>query len=131
MSWTVTSALPEDMAILLEVQNGASERALGIIAATLVEIHLTELLKRSQISEKTTSSRATVKQTMFNSECPLGSFSAKIRLAYLMGMISEEAYKNLVTMKEIRNRFAHRLNISQFSHQEISSRCFNLTLVDK
>jgi hypothetical protein len=48
MQWVVTS--PEDMAVLDEVNSGASDRALGIIAASLVEIHLTKLLKQAFIS---------------------------------------------------------------------------------
>jgi hypothetical protein len=34
-------------------------------------------------------------------------------------------------MRDIRNRFAHHTEIGSFDHPEISSRCFNFTLVDK
>ena len=68
---------------------------------------------------------------MFQSSGPLGSFSTKISLAYLMGLISEEFFKGLEIMRHIRNRFAHRTEIRSFDHQEISDRCFNFTLVDK
>ena len=34
-------------------------------------------------------------------------------------------------MKEIRNRFAHHTEIGSFDLPEISSRCFNFTIVDK
>jgi hypothetical protein len=48
-----------------------------------------------------------------------------------MGMISGEFYKDLQIMREIRNRFAHHAEIGSFDVPEISSRCFNFTLVDK
>jgi hypothetical protein len=48
-----------------------------------------------------------------------------------MGLISGKLFKNLEVMKDIRNRFAHRTEIGSFDHPEISSRCFNLTLVNK
>jgi hypothetical protein len=68
---------------------------------------------------------------MFQSSGPFGAFSSKIRTAYMMGLISEEFFQNLEIMREIRNRFAHHTEIGSFDIQEISSRCFNFTLVDK
>lgn len=129
MQWVVTS--PEDMAVLEEVNRGASDRAIGIIAASLVEIHLTKLLKQAFITEVKQANKETVLERMFNSSAPLGVFSSKIRMAYLMGLISEEFFRNLEIMREIRNRFAHYTEIGSFDMQEISSRCFNFTLVDK
>jgi DNA-binding MltR family transcriptional regulator len=129
MQWLVTSS--EDMAVLDEINRGASDRALGIIAASLVEIHLTKLLKQAFIEETRTGGKETIEDRMFQSSGPFGSFSAKIRMAYLMGIISEEFFKNLEIMREIRNRFAHYTEMGSFEIQEISSRCFNFTLVDK
>jgi DNA-binding MltR family transcriptional regulator len=128
MQWLVTS--PEDMAVLDEIK-GASDRALGIIAESLVEIHLTKLIKQAFIQETKVGSKETVQAKMFQSSGPLGPFSTKIRMAYLMGLISEEFFKNLEIMRDIRNRFAHYTEIGSFDHQEISSRCSNFTLVDK
>jgi DNA-binding MltR family transcriptional regulator len=128
-NWLSTSS--QDIAVLSEINRGASDRALGIIAASLVEIHLTKLIEQAFIAETRSGSRGTVRERMFQSSGPLGTFSTKIRLAYLMGMIGEELFKNLDIMKEIRNRFAHRTEIGSFDHPEISSRCFNFTLVDK
>jgi DNA-binding MltR family transcriptional regulator len=131
MHWVVTSTSPEDMAVLDEVNRGASDRALGIIAASLVEIHLTKLIKQAFIPEIKTGSKETVQDRMFQSSGPLGAFSTKIRMAYMMGMISEEFFKNLEIMREIRNRFAHHTEMGSFEIEEISSRRFNFTLVDK
>ena len=114
-----------------EFNRGASDRALGIIAASLVEIHLTKLIKQAFIPEVKTGSKETVQELMFHSSGPLGAFSTKIRLAYMMGLISKEFFKDLEIMKEIRNRFAHHTEIGSFDLPEISSRCFNFTIVDK
>jgi hypothetical protein len=96
-----------------------------------VEIHLTKLIKRAFIPEVKTASKGTVQETLFHTSGPLGAFSTKIRLAYIMGMISSEFYKDLQIMREIRNRFAHNTEIGSFDVPEISSRCFNFSLVDK
>jgi DNA-binding MltR family transcriptional regulator len=106
MQWLVTSA--EDIAVLAEINRGASDRALGIIAASLVEIHLTKLIQDAFITETKIGQKQTVQELMFNSSGPLGPFSNKIRLAYLMGLVSADFFKELEIMKEIRNRFAHR-----------------------
>jgi hypothetical protein len=45
------------MAVLAEINRGPSDRALAIIAASIVEIHLTKLIKEALIDEfRTTSS---------------------------------------------------------------------------
>jgi hypothetical protein len=55
MQWLVTSL--GDMAVLAEINRGPSDRALAIIAASIVEIHLTKLIKEALIDEfRTTSS---------------------------------------------------------------------------
>jgi hypothetical protein len=46
-------------------------------------------------------------------------------------MLSEESRNDLQAMKEIRNRFAHRMEIDSFDHDEIKSRCENLSLITK
>lgn len=128
MDWLVTSA--EDIKVLDEIRNGASDRAVGIIGASLVEIHLTNLLKRAFIKEKTNKD-AEIMNEIFRSAGPLGPFATKIKVAYLMGMISDELYRDLTNMKEIRNKFAHHTECGSFKVPDISSRCFNFKLVDK
>jgi DNA-binding MltR family transcriptional regulator len=127
--WLVTS--PEDMAVLTEINRGASDRALGIIGASLVEIHLTKLIQQAFITETKIGDKHTAQEEMFRSSGALGTFSTKINLAYLMGMISAEFFKDLNIMREIRNRFAHYTEIGSFEHEQVSSRCRNFTLVDK
>lgn len=102
-----------------------SDRAAGVVAGTFVEQRLTELL-RSRWPKTPLATKLDEKLT--HSSSPLGSFSVKIDVAHLFGLITETARNELQQMKEIRNRFAHRLDISSFTHQEISSRCSNLNL---
>jgi DNA-binding MltR family transcriptional regulator len=123
VQWLVTS--PEDLAVLVEINRGASDRALAIVAASLIEIHLTKLIKQALIDN------AKVEQMLFRSSGPLGAFATKIRLAYMMGMISPEFFKDLEIMREIRNRFAHDTHVGSFDIPEIYRRCLNFTIVEK
>ncbi|TPM28719.1 hypothetical protein [Mesorhizobium sp. B2-3-5] len=104
-----------------------SDRAAGVVAASIVEQRLAECLQsrfpKGDLSEK-------LAAALFHSSAALGSFSAKINVGYLFGYISAAAQTDLQNMKEIRNRFAHRTDIDSFSHPEIKSRCENLKLVD-
>jgi DNA-binding MltR family transcriptional regulator len=121
--WSVTTQ--REIEAIDELRNNPSDRAIGIVLASFVEGHLTDLIKSCFIKQ------SEVEREMFHSSGPLGAFSSKIRLAYLMGLIGDECFKNLQTMKEIRNRFAHYPAIGRFDLDEIRSRCMNLTLVEK
>jgi DNA-binding MltR family transcriptional regulator len=127
--WLLT-ANPKDTAAIVELQT-ASDRAAAIVAASFVEVRLTGLLKEAFIKEKAKKDETTVYSKMFHSSGPLGSFSSRIRLAYLLGLVSTECFKNLENMKEIRNQFAHHLEIGSFDTQSIRARCKNFTMVDK
>jgi hypothetical protein len=102
-----------------------SDRAAGVVAGSFVEQRLTELL-RSRWPQ--TPLRKKLDDRLTHPGAALGSFSVKIDVAYLFGLITDVARNELFQMKEIRNCFAHNLGISSFDHQEISSRCNNLNL---
>jgi len=60
------------------------------------------------------------------SETPLGSFGARIKTAYCLGLISKLEYNDLKLKKNIRNRFAHILHGYSFDDKEILKWCDNL-----
>lgn len=108
----------EEIAATEETES-TSDRAAAIVIASLVETRLTialqmELHQEPKIIEK-----------LFRPSGPIGSFSAKIDLAYLMGIVSEQAHKDLVNMKNIRNMFAHEMK----PWQACSSRLWDLSLL--
>jgi DNA-binding MltR family transcriptional regulator len=85
-----------------------ADRTAAIIAATVVEARLSSALeKRFQRDEK-------IQSEFFRSSGPLGSFSAKIDLAYLMGSLTKDAWHDLDLMKNIRNKFADPDRCSKF-----------------
>jgi len=52
-------------------------------------------------------------------QAPLGTFSAKIEMAFRMGLIPTETWKSLHLVRKIRNEFAHNLDSSDFSVSNI------------
>ena len=113
---TVSSAIKE-------IEKG-SDRAAAIVAAAFVEDHLTTVLKsRFHCDEKMT-------PELFQGSGPLAPFSTKIKLAFITGLLSARACKDLQTIRKIRNEFAHKLENLTFETQNIKALAINLTIPD-
>lgn len=97
-----------------------SDRGVAIIAASILEEHIT-----SQIKARWCNAPTTVKR-MLQPEGPLGSFGPKIDLIFLMGVVSAQAHQDMVLIKKIRNRFAHHLDVEDFESPMIKAWCFDL-----
>jgi DNA-binding MltR family transcriptional regulator len=63
---------------------------------------------------------------LFRPSGALGNYGVKVQLAYLLGWIGEDIFKDLVTISKIRNRFAHCLEVKDFSDQRIEAWLNNL-----
>jgi DNA-binding MltR family transcriptional regulator len=101
-----------------------SDRAAGLVAAAIVEQRLEEIIKFWLEKD------VEVQEKLFRFSGPLGTFSVKIDLAYLMGIITPEGRKDLIKLKDIRNDFAHKLEVDSFKVQSIADRCKSLRLVE-
>src|SRR5690606_17733970 len=61
---------------------------------------------------------------------PLGSLSAKTLGAYCLGLISEDEFADIEIIRDVRNKFAHRLLEATFDDQSIKDKCKNLSTPD-
>ena len=92
------------------------ERALVIGGAARIDVVLERLLK------------AVLKphpggdDNLFDPDRPLGSFSAKISLAWRMGLLDAETEKSLQMIRKIRNDFAHAETRISLSDSAVKSR---------
>jgi hypothetical protein len=57
---------------------------------------------------------------------PLGTFSARIAAAHALALITDVEFKELTTLRKIRNEFAHS-KTATFADQKIADLCRNLT----
>ena len=71
------------------------------------------------------------KERMFSatSNGILGSFAAKIRVAYALDLIGPKTYQDLLIILDVRNNFAHSLRPLTFANKWIQERCDDLSLV--
>jgi DNA-binding MltR family transcriptional regulator len=107
-----------------DIEN-SSDRAAAIVAAAFLEDHLAIALKRHFHQDEK------ILNETFRSSGPLGSFSAKINMAFLVGLCSKEACKELHTIKDIRNEFAHKGLTRDFNSQRVRDLANNLTFGKK
>jgi DNA-binding MltR family transcriptional regulator len=61
---------------------------------------------------------------------PLSTFTARVDVAFALGIIGKGALTALKKIAEIRNLFAHRLEINAFDHPEIVKLVGKLTYID-
>ncbi len=58
----------------------------------------------------------------------LGNYFNKLNLAYVLGLIQETTFEDLKVAGNIRNKFAHHINISSFKDKRISSLLKNIKM---
>lgn len=115
---------PEEKEAHKEIER-SSDRAAAILSAAFVEDRLSDALKARLHQDKK------ITEEMFRPSGPLGSFSSKIGLAFMIGMLSKETVTDLYIIKDVRNEFAHRLTTKDFESPRVRSLIGNLTTVKK
>jgi hypothetical protein len=109
------------LAILNAEFGNASDRALAIVAASVVEELLLGLLRGRLVPNDSS------QDTLFDGpNAPLGTFSAKIDLAYRVGAISHRLARDCHLIRKIRNRFAHELEGGSFETAGVHSQVAEL-----
>jgi len=89
-----------------------SQRGKILILAAHVDEVLGEMLRRfAKVPRKD-------QDWLFSGMGPLGSFAARIELAYRVGLISKDAADCYDILRGIRNRCAHRLEAFSFAKQD-------------
>ncbi|WP_345295833.1 DUF4145 domain-containing protein [Luteimonas vadosa] len=74
---------------------------------------------------------------LFNKSRPLSSFSAKIDMARLLGLVTDAIWADLHRIREIRNTFAHDIahktdnSVLSFASPHISDQCLAILCVAK
>jgi hypothetical protein len=90
----------------------------ALTGAALLDRELGALLHAFFIAEP-----SVVKALLDGGMAPLGSFSAKTRIAFALGLISKAEYSDLNLVRAVRNEFAHNPFTTTFDVQTISVRC--------
>jgi hypothetical protein len=105
--------------------NEQSDRAAVLVTTVILDIILTDALKKHlHQNEKIT-------DALFGISGALGDLGPKIDLAFLVGLVEADTYRDLVTVKDIRNKFAHRISVWDFKSNSIADLSKNLKICEK
>jgi DNA-binding MltR family transcriptional regulator len=102
-----------------EAVKGESDRGLVLINATILDELLKQYLLAHLVEHKDI-------EKLFNGvSAPLGTFSARILFSFAVGLLPEDEYRELNLIRNIRNEFAHSVEVS-FRTPSVVSRCQSL-----
>lgn len=113
--------LPDSAAFLKELQ-GESDRAAIILASSLLD----DLLANAIALAMPLDILVEDMETVFRQGGPLGSFSARIEIASLFGVIERETYEQLSLLREMRNACAHTKHPITFEDPILANVALNL-----
>lgn len=91
------------------------ERGLVLALAAFAEEALGDLIEAFLIPGDS------AKQLLEGFNAPLGTFSARIKMAYSLGLITKRQHADLDQLRRIRNEFAHNWEPISFSDQKIGA----------
>lgn len=98
-----------------------SDRGCALFAAAYLDVSLGDLLRCCLVFKKK------MDDELFKGQSPLSTFSARIKMAYYIGLLSQSERADLEIIRGIRNEFAHHPEYLDFEVQSIRDRCGNLT----
>jgi mannitol operon repressor len=109
----------KDFLPYLDELNKESPRGKVLISTGYLEQMLEDILSSFMMQSKI------VDDLFEGGNAPLGIFSARAKLAYSLGLISEAEFQDIDIIRRIRNDFAHDMKAS-FSNDSVKSRCSQL-----
>jgi len=93
-----------------------TDRAAAVLAMAYIDSKLEELLRSKFVSKHK------IINNLFDGQGGLSSFSAKVSIAYAVGLISLLAAQDLHVIRQIRNDFAHKSHGLSFQTASIANR---------
>jgi mannitol operon repressor len=114
---------PEDLeyfsGFLKEFQ-GETDRGAALVGAALLDKQLFNLLKSHFLDKKESL------ELIDGGTAPLGTFSARIKACYCLGLITDSEHSEIQLVRKVRNEFAHQTHGLTFENEKVKSLCGNL-----
>lgn len=112
--------LLKNIELVYKELDGEHARGCVLSAVQYLDEHLRLVLLKYFVDDRKCNER------LLEFERPLGSFSARIDIAYACGLLRKDMYDDLHTIREIRNLFAHSWLPIDFSNTAVKDRTMNL-----
>ena len=118
----IAKVFPKKLALL----QSESDRGAVLVASSMIEEALKNLLMAKLVPS------STKQDPLFNGgNAPLGTFSSKIEMAYRLGLIRREWKELLYIFKNLRNDFAHNVEVNNFKIPKVRDRFVSLMEKDQ
>jgi hypothetical protein len=110
----------EDLSKFLIGFNKETDRGAVLLAASIIDEWLSEILinflKENSIS----------KELVLGFNAPLGTFSARTKMAFSLSLIEKREYDEINIIRKIRNQFGHNWQELNFDSEIIKKECDKL-----
>ena len=97
-----------------------TDRGAALVGAALIDDRLERLLESHLLAGKEADS------LLSGGTAPLGSFSARSKVAFCLGLITSLEFKECEIIRRVRNGFAHQVHGLTFADARIRDLCGNL-----
>jgi Domain of unknown function (DUF5076)/Mannitol repressor len=108
---------------IVKLFHAESDRAAAVLAGSFLETYLGNCLQFYLVDHLSV-------RDLFRGFGPLATFSARIGVAFAVGLLTEEMRSDLKYIKDIRNHFAHHPDETSFDVSPVRDICKNFSLVD-
>lgn len=102
-----------------------SDRGSALMAAAFIETKIAQLLQSFFIDNKN------IYKRLFENNGALATFSSKIDLAFLLGLIPKNIFDDLHLLRKIRNDFAHNASLITFESNPTKEHCYSFQVLVK
>lgn len=100
-----------------------TDRGMAILGAAMLDEKLKTILTNFLIKGKQ------AERLLNGPNAPIGTFSAKLDMAFAVGLISEDEYQDAEIIRKIRNDFAHKFDLKfSFGNESVAARCKNFSI---
>jgi DNA-binding MltR family transcriptional regulator len=105
--------------IIVEIEK-QSDRGAAIVATAFLEERLNECIRACLADDPQ------IIKNLFRGSGPLAALATKIDLGYLLGIYRKRMHRQLITIRDIRNKFAHHTRPLSFTTEDVAALCRNL-----
>ncbi len=95
------------------------------MAAAFIEDKIGHLIESYLADDKK------IRERFLKNNGPLATFSSKLDLAFLLGLIPKNIFNDLHLLRKIRNEFAHSASLMTFESPSIKDRVYALSVLSK
>jgi DNA-binding MltR family transcriptional regulator len=97
-----------------------SDRGTALVIGAYLDVLLASILRKHCVNDPD------VVEELLGVDRPLGTFSSRIKLSYCLGLIRHDQWKDLDTVRKIRNACGHTHENVSFDSSPLRELCHNL-----